>query len=213
MAEHALIPWKTLDRRLILDCGKFLKVEMHTVELPDGRVIDDWTWVISPDFVNVVAETVDGDYLCFRQTNCARSRAHHWRWWAATSSRARRRCQRRNAKLWRKPATRRRSGRTGAYPVEANRGVQTGHFFLARGARRVADPIADDLEEQEILHLTPAEMAHSLAAGRSRCWPGQQSSPCRYRLWRCCRPALRQAKSTEIDSNPNQSPIGDVCAK
>ena len=139
---------------------------MHTVELPDGRVIDDWTWVISPDFVNVVAETVNGDYLCFRQTKYARSRARRWRWWEATSSRARHRCQRRNANCWRKSVTRRRSGSgLGAYPVEANRGVQTGHFFLARGARRVADPIADDLEEQEILHLTRAEMAAGLAAG------------------------------------------------
>ena len=59
--------WKTLSRRTILDYSQFLTVEEHAVELPDGRVISDWPWVITPDFVNVVAQAEDGRYLCFRQ--------------------------------------------------------------------------------------------------------------------------------------------------
>ena len=61
-------PWKTLSRRMILDRGKFLRVEEHVIELPDGRIIDDWTWVITPDYINVVAATAEGRFLCFRQT-------------------------------------------------------------------------------------------------------------------------------------------------
>ena len=165
MADRALTPWKTLDRRMILDCGKFLKVEMHTVELPDGRMIDDWPWVISPDFVNVVAETVDGDYLCFRQTKYAVQGTSlavvggYIEPGEAPLAAAKRELLEETgykAPEWTE---------LGAYPVEANRGVQTGHFFLARSAQRVADPVADDLEEQEILQLTRAEMARGLAAG------------------------------------------------
>jgi ADP-ribose diphosphatase len=165
MAERIFAPWKTLDRRMILDRGRFLKVELHTVELPDGRVIDDWTWVISPDFVNVVAETVDGDYLCFRQTKYAVQGTSlavvggYIEPGEAPLAAAKRELFEETgyeAPEWTD---------LGAYPVEANRGVQTGNFFLARGARWVADPIADDLEEQEILHLTRAEMARALAAG------------------------------------------------
>lgn len=165
MAERLLTPWKTLDRRLILDCGKFLKVEMHSVELPDGRVINDWPWVISPDFVNVVAETVGGEYLCFRQTKYAVQGTTlavvggYIEPGEAPLSAAKRELLEETgyeASEWIE---------IGAYPVEANRGVQTGHFFLARGARWVADPIADDLEAQEILYLTRAEMARGLAAG------------------------------------------------
>ncbi|MCU0502617.1 MAG: NUDIX hydrolase [Anaerolineae bacterium] len=165
MAEHTFTSWKTLDRRTILDCGKFLKVEMHTVALPDGRVIDDWTWVVSPDFINVVAETVDGDYLCFRQTKYAVQGTSlavvggYIEPGEPPLTAAKRELLEETgyeAPEW--------IG-LGAYPVEANRGVQTGHFFLARGARQVADPTADDLEEQEILRLTRAEMARGLAAG------------------------------------------------
>ena len=59
--------WKTLSRQIVLDRGKFLRVEDHTVELPDGRVIEQWPWIITPDFINVVALTDDDKMLCFRQ--------------------------------------------------------------------------------------------------------------------------------------------------
>ena len=61
-------PWKTLSRQIVLDHGKFLTVEDHTVELPDGQVISEWPWVITPDYVNVFVVTEDGEFLCFRQT-------------------------------------------------------------------------------------------------------------------------------------------------
>ncbi|MDQ3248058.1 MAG: NUDIX hydrolase, partial [Chloroflexota bacterium] len=66
-------PWKTLTRTLIYQAGngKFLTLENHRVELPDGRVIEDWPWVITPDFVNVIAVTTAGEFICFRQTKYA----------------------------------------------------------------------------------------------------------------------------------------------
>ncbi len=61
-------PWKTLAQRTLLECGRFLTVEGHTVALPDGRIIEEWPWIITPDYINVVAVTVEGRFLCFRQT-------------------------------------------------------------------------------------------------------------------------------------------------
>jgi hypothetical protein len=40
------------------------------------------------------------------------------------------------------------------------------YLFLARGARRVAQPSADDLEEQHLLHLNRLELEAALAAGQ-----------------------------------------------
>ena len=60
-------PWKTQSRKIILEQRPWLVVEHHTVELPNGRVIPEWPWIITPDYVNVVAVTEDGRFLCFRQ--------------------------------------------------------------------------------------------------------------------------------------------------
>ena len=64
-------PWRTRSRRTLLDRSPWLSVEERTVELPDGRVIDDWPWVESREFANVVAVTEDGLFLVFRQTKYA----------------------------------------------------------------------------------------------------------------------------------------------
>ena len=53
----------------------------------------------------------------------------------------------------------------GHYLVDPNRGVANGYLFLARGARRVAEPASDDLEEQRLLHLTREEIEYALANG------------------------------------------------
>src|SRR5512139_3112346 len=63
--------WKTLARETVFDRGKFLRVEDHTVQLPDGRVIEYWPWIITPDFINVLAMTEAGEFLCFRQVKYA----------------------------------------------------------------------------------------------------------------------------------------------
>ena len=61
-------PWKTLSRSTVLDYDKWLTVESHTIELPNGEILEDWAWVITPDFVNVVAVTEDNRFILFRQT-------------------------------------------------------------------------------------------------------------------------------------------------
>ena len=54
MTHKKLRPWKTLSRQLILDHNRFLSVESHRVELPNGEVIPDWPWVIIPSAVIIL---------------------------------------------------------------------------------------------------------------------------------------------------------------
>lgn len=43
-AKRELAMWRTLDRKLVLQRGKWLKLEEHKVDIGGGKTIDDWTW-------------------------------------------------------------------------------------------------------------------------------------------------------------------------
>lgn len=156
--------WRTLSRRTILNYSKLLRVEEHQIELPDGQRIDDWPWVITPDYVNVVAITEAGAFLCFRQTKYGIS--------GVTTAIVGGYLEPGEEPL--AAAQRELLEETGfagedwqslgSFVVDANRGCGTAYFFLARGVRPVAAPDADDLEEQELLLLSRAEVEEALAA-------------------------------------------------
>ncbi|MDE3089983.1 MAG: NUDIX hydrolase [Chloroflexota bacterium] len=158
-------PWKTLSRKTVLNHSNYLIVENHAVELPNGRVIENWPWIVTPNYINVVTVTEAGEFLCFRQFKyavggttlalvggyiepgeeplaCAQRELLEETGYQAAE--------------W--------IG-LGAYHVDSNRGAGVAHLFLARGARRVAEPHADDLEEQELFWLSRAEIQAALASG------------------------------------------------
>jgi ADP-ribose pyrophosphatase len=163
--------WKTLSRETVLDRGKFLRVEDHTVELPDGRVIEQWPWVISPDFINVVAVTDAGKFLCFRQVKYAvegetlATVGGYLEPGEEPLAAAQRELLEETgyeARDWIE---------LGQYRVDANRGAGTAHFFMAHHARQVAERNADDLEEQHLLLLTRAEVEAALQRGDFKALP------------------------------------------
>jgi len=163
--------WKTLSRRVVLDYSEFLVVEEHVVQLPDGQIIPNWPWVVTPDYVNVVAITRDGLFLCFRQTKYAiegTSLATVGGFLEPDEAplvAAKRELLEETgyeAEEWTS---------LGSYRTDANRGVGMAYFFLARGAHWVSEPDSDDLEEQEPLLLTRAQIKAALVAGEFKVLP------------------------------------------
>lgn len=163
--------WKTLTRERVVEFGKYLTVERRTLELPDGRTIPDWPWLIMPDYVNVVAVTADDRFVCFRQVKYAvdgTSLAIVGGYLEpgedplAAAQRELREETGYTAPDWTV---------LGHYAVDANRGAGSGHSFLARGAHFVGGSIADDLEEQELRLLTRAEIETALINGEFKVMP------------------------------------------
>jgi ADP-ribose pyrophosphatase len=163
----------TLQRTPLLSVGdgRFLKVEQHVVAFGNGRQVDDWPWVITPDFVNVVPVLEDGRILCFRQEKYAAE--------GLTLGVPGGYLEEGEDPL---PAARRElleetgySGenwtRLGTYVVDGNRGSGHGHFFLAQDVtwRQPAD--ADDLEQLDQVLLTRDQVRRALVAGEFQVMP------------------------------------------
>jgi ADP-ribose pyrophosphatase len=159
-------PWKTLSRTTILDHSKWLKVEDHSIELPDGRILEHWSWLVSPDYVNVVVQDEDENFVCFRQTKYAAdgiSFAPIGGYLEPNEdplSCAKRELREElgyEARQWIS---------LGTFPCDGNHGNGFAHLYLACEAHQVGEIIADDLEEQEIVILTRAEMMQALLDGQ-----------------------------------------------
>lgn len=156
--------WETIKRTPVLQSGngRFLRVEHHTVHLPDGRLIEEWPWIITPDYVNVVAITAAGEFLCFRQTKYAVAGVSlaivggYLEPGEEPLAAAQRELLEETgyqAPDW---------TALGQCAVDGNRGCGTAHLFLARNAGWVQSIHADDLEEQTLLHLSQQEVQIAL---------------------------------------------------
>jgi ADP-ribose pyrophosphatase len=159
-------PWKTHSRETILSCGKWLSVEDRTVETPSGERIEHWSWVDCPDFINVLAVDESGRFLIFRQGKYAldgdslATVGGYVEPGEDPFDAARRELLEETgyeASEW---------VHLGKFQVDPNRGVAIGDLFLARGARKVAEPGPGDLEEQTLVLLTRSELITALHSGQ-----------------------------------------------
>ncbi len=157
--------WKTLKKETILDHSKFLKVEKHSIELPDGKIMDDWPWIVSPDYVLVLPWTDRKTLFLFRQTKYAvqgtsfapvGGYVESGEDPLAAAKRELREEMGCEASEWIP---------LGSYPNNGNHGGGNGHLFLALNAHKVGEPIIDDLEEMELVELTIEEVEQRLLQG------------------------------------------------
>ena len=158
--------WKTLSSTPVLSFGKWLNVEDRTVETPSGQVIEHWAWVQIQDYINVLAVTEDNHFVVFRQGKYGldgESLAPVGGYIEpgeeplAAAKRELLEEAGYEAAEW---------VPLGQFLVDPNRGVARGFLYLARHARRVAEPDSDDLEEQQLLLMERAELASALKDGQ-----------------------------------------------
>lgn len=138
--------WRVRDRQLKLLADPWLRVWSEELVLPDGRVIDGFFTIEMPDYVVVVAETTDGRIVTERgykhgpRRVCTSLPAGFVEPGESPKNAARRELREETgfaAESWEA---------LGSFVNDGNRNSGTGHLFLARGARQVAEPDSGDLE-------------------------------------------------------------------
>lgn len=164
-------PWKVRSRRTVLRQPPWITVELHEVELPNGNVIPEWAWVVTPDFVNVIALTENRRVLCFRQDKYAIDGLSYAPVGGYIEPGE-------DPLLAAQRELHEETGYTadewhflGKYAADGNRGAGHGYLYVALRARRVAEIHADDLEEMQLLQLSLDEFERELLAGEFKLLP------------------------------------------
>jgi len=158
-------PWRTLARREVLSVPGRLAVSVETVELPDGRIIDDYWQVTAHPYVVVFAETTDGKVICLRQYRHGPRRVNLELIAGQIEDGEDPLAAARRELLEEAGHTSGAWEPLGAYVASANQGSGTAHYFRARGAVKVQEPASGDLEESELLLLTREELVAELRQG------------------------------------------------
>lgn len=158
--------WKTLKREVLYSFGRFGMIELHEIELPDGHIIKDWAWLDLPDFIIVLPETDSGEFLVFRQSKYAINGltlapvGGYIEKDEDPLTAAHRELEEEMGSIAREMIP------LGEYVVDANRGAGKAYLYLARGVQRVeTDAVSDELEEQELVSLSRAQLIDALASG------------------------------------------------
>src|SRR5271156_4089363 len=64
--SKALQPWKSLGRQVLLAVPPWFEVIREQVELPSGRIVDDFYRIVLPDFALIVPVTPEGKIVMVR---------------------------------------------------------------------------------------------------------------------------------------------------
>ena len=157
--------WQVLNSREIYRAKPWIALSLQQVRLPDGTLVDDYHCVEMPAYTVIFAETEDGQVIVERQYKHGLRKvsltlpAGLVEPGEDTLAAAQRELLEETgyeAPDWR---------HLGSFVPNSNYGCGQAHLYAARGALRVAEPDAGDLEEIEVLLLSPDELLQALQAG------------------------------------------------
>ncbi len=158
-------PWEVLQTESVLEHPS-VQVEMEKVRLPNGLVIPDWPKIYTSDYVNAVVFNENREAMIME----GYKHGTGWTSWQMLSSPLREdedpiTAVHRNL-LEEIGYSTPNWVYLGSYVVDPNRHVGVGHFFCARGAKSVAEPIRKAERDYELKWVPITELRYALLDGR-----------------------------------------------
>jgi ADP-ribose pyrophosphatase len=155
-------PWKTLSKDIIFERAPYFEISQQAIELPDGKVIDDFFQVHLRSFATVVPVMEDGRVLVLRHYKHGPGRvvlgvpSGFIDPGETPLEGAKRELLEESGLMSDDWVT------LGNYVDNGNQRGCDGHYFLARGCRLMQEPDSGDMEEMEILYMTPGELDEAI---------------------------------------------------
>ncbi len=165
METSAIEPWRTLARRELARSDPWVRLWAEDVRLPDGRVVRDFSTIEMPDHAVIVALTPNGEVVISRNYKhgprrvCINLPAGYLEPGEEPLVAAQRELLEETgyaADEWLP---------LGDFFEDGNRGCGRAFLYLARGARQVAEPDSDDLEELTVELMPLAELLQATRRG------------------------------------------------
>jgi ADP-ribose pyrophosphatase len=159
--------WKTLSRKLVYNNPPWIRLEAHTIELPDNRLIEDWIWIDTPDFIIVVAQDTQERFLVFEQTKYAAQGTTLAPVGGYIQSGEEPLSAAKRELLEETGYTSEDWVELGSFMTDANRGNGRGYYFFARDvSKSEITAQSDDLEEQVLRFFTTEQLRKALHENR-----------------------------------------------
>lgn len=157
--------WQVLEENPILE-HPYVNVVFQKIKLPDGQIIPDWPIIETRDYVNAMVIDRSGKAMILEGYKHGHG-SSNWQVLGGYLEPGEDPFEAVKRELLEETGFSSAEWRhLGSFTVDANRRVGTGHFFLAQGVQKVAEPDYDDLEQFVIRWVSLAELRQALSDGR-----------------------------------------------
>ena len=163
--EGSLQPWKVLKNQEIFVAEPWIRLSVQEVQLPDGRIVNEYYQIDLPEYVMIFAQTAEGEVIVERQYKHGAGKVglvlpagliEDGEEPVVAAQRELLEEHGYTADGWLP---------LGSFVLHANYGCGKAHLFTAENAQRVAEPNSGDLEEMEIVLMRPEDIVQAMCKG------------------------------------------------
>jgi ADP-ribose pyrophosphatase len=156
--------WETLESSVVFSAGPWFTISREAVRIPDGRTIEDYYRIQSPDFTKVVAVTPEGKLvLVSGYQHGPRAVTLQAPGGVVEPGESPLEAHR---ELFEETGYRsHRWEGLGSFVVDGNKYYSTSHIFLARDALPAGAATGDGVEDLETVLLSPEEFLDAVGKG------------------------------------------------